>query len=191
MASQNIITTQVPSVLSVGTKTFNFKITSVANNGGWGRLDNNVVGLIAKNTSAESSVVNTLALSPLMADNMTTAHFRDFWQKNPFYVRRLNISCSNASYLPTNIKIITPNIFTGQLDQQNIEIAANITANQFQNSIVTLDTAIVVGRSSFIEIEGAGEIPAGNWLNMYMTISVFASLEEGLYSFISNDNTIE
>lgn len=189
MATQNLISTGVPAVFRAGTKTFTFAITGVANATGWGRLDPSVNGLIAPNTGASTDVTNTLKISPSMTTGNTINYFKQYWEKNPFYIRRLNIRTSDSAYLPTAIKILTPNIFTGNLEPQTIEVAPNIVSTQYQESIVTLETKILVGRNSWIEIEGT---PAtGVILNLDMTLSIHASLEEALYSFVTSDNAVE
>lgn len=191
MAVQNVISTGVPDIFKNGTKTFTFNIVKVANSEGWGRLDPNVNGLIAPNKGANNDTSNTLTMSRNMPDGSMIPYFKDFWSKNPFYVRGINLRLSEASFMPSAIIFCTPNIFTGNIDKVICETAPLLSSGQYQEGILNLQTNIVCGRQTYIEIESGATITAGVQLSIDLIIPVNSSLEEAMYSFVSSDNAIE
>ena len=166
---QNIIGQGLPSYLAVGTKTLSIAITAASTS--WGNLKNS--------TNALSSLGEAYCTT---SPYSTKAAVAEFWKNNAMYISKMNIRCSDATYLPTSIKFVTPNIFTGQDDVQVIDVSANIISMQYQQNIVTLNTDIMLGRSTYIDILGTAA--ANEVLTLDLTITHFASLEVGLQSFL-------
>ena len=168
MAEQNIIGQGLPGYLAVGTKTISITVT--ASSTSYGYLGNKVNGLSSLGDAYCS-------ISPC---NKTD--FQDFWAQNPMYISKMNIRCSDSTYMPTAIVFKTPNIFTGTTDSQIVDVSANMISTQFQSTIVTLNTDIMLGRSTTIDIQGTAA--ATKSVTLDLTISHFASLEVGLQSFL-------
>lgn len=173
MAGQNIIAQGLPGYLAVGTKTVSITLTVPANGTSYGTLKNNVSGMA-------SIGGDYCAMSPC-----SVADFQDFWKNNPMYISKMNIRCSDATYLPSAIKFITPNVFTGTNDIQMVDVSANLISTQFQQNIVTLNTDIMLGRTTYVSIEGA--TVATKVLTLDLTITHFSSLEQGLQSFLKGE----
>ena len=168
MADQNIIGQGLPGYLAVGTKTISITVT--ASSTSYGYLGNKVSGLSSLGDAYCS-------ISPC---NKTD--FQDFWAQNPMYISKMNIRCSDSTYMPTAIVFKTPNIFTGTTDSQIVDVSANMISTQFQSTIVTLNTDIMLGRSTTIDIQGTAA--ATKSVTLDLTISHFASLEVGLQYFL-------
>ncbi len=170
MADQNIIGQGLPGYLAVGTKTLSITVTVPTAGTSYGYLGNKVSGL--------SSLGDAYCtMSPC---NKTD--FQDFWQQNPMYISKMNIRCSDSTYMPSAIVFKTPNVFTGTTDSQIVDVSANMISTQFQSNIVTLNTDIMLGRMTTIDIQGT--TVATKSVTIDLTISHFASLEVGLQSFL-------
>lgn len=170
MAEQNIIGQGLPGYLAVGTKTLSITVTVPTAGTSYGYLGNKVSGLSSLGDAYCS-------ISPC---NKTD--FQDFWAQNPMYISKMNIRCSDSTYMPTAVVFKTPNIFTGTTDSQIVDVSANMISTQFQSNIVTLNTDIMLGRMTTIDIQGT--TVATKSVTLDLTISHFASLEVGLQSFL-------
>lgn len=170
MADQNIIGQGLPGYLAVGTKTLSITVTVPAAGTSYGYLGNEVSGM--------SSLGDTYCtMSPC-----SKTDFQKFWKQNPMYISKMNIRCSDSTYMPTAVVFKTPNIFTGTTDSQIVDVSANMISTQFQSNIVTLNTDIMLGRMTTIDIQGT--TVATKSVTLDLTISHFASLEVGLQSFL-------
>ena len=170
MAEQNIIGQGLPGYLAVGTKTLSITVTVPAAGTSYGYLGNEVSGM--------SSLGDAYCtMSPC-----SKTDFQKFWKQNPMYISKMNIRCSDSTYMPSAIVFKTPNIFTGTTDSQIVDVSANMISTQFQSNIVTLNTDIMLGRMTTIDIQGT--TVASKSVTIDLTISHFASLEVGLQSFL-------
>lgn len=107
--------------------------------------------------------------------------FRRFVQKNTIHISKLNIRATSASTLPTSILVLTPNIFTGQMDRQVLNVTADTTMYQQQNNIVTMNNVnLYVGRDSILRFEGAFSEASEVILNIDITIDRYLSIERAL-----------
>lgn len=170
---QNIIGQGMPSYLAAGTRTLSISLTVPAAGTTWGYLGATVSGM--------SSLGDAYCqMSPCSKTN-----FQKFWDHSPMYISKMNIRCSDATYLPTSIVFKTPNIFTGTDDSQIVDISANLISTQFQQNIVTLVSDIVLDPRTTIDIKGT--TAAGETLTIDFTISHYASLTVGLQSFLKGE----
>lgn len=170
MADQNIIGQGLPGYLAVGTKTLSITVTVPSAGTSYGYLGNEVSGM--------SSLGDAYCtMSPC-----SKTDFQKFWKQNPMYISKMNIRCSDSTYMPTAVVFKTPNIFTGTTDSQIVDVSANMISTQFQSNIVTLNTDIMLGRMTTIDIQGT--TVATKSVTLDLTISHFASLEVGLQSFL-------
>lgn len=107
--------------------------------------------------------------------------FRNFLQHNTAHVGKLNFRASKPETLPTSMLVLTPNIFTGQMDRQVLNITADTTMYQQQANIVTINTVdLYIGRDSIIRFAGAFEEGSSQTLNIDLTIDRYISVERAL-----------
>lgn len=106
--------------------------------------------------------------------------WNDFVQKNPIHIKKMNIRCSSAAYLPSQIIIKTPDTFAGQWVQQIIDVSAAKNAYQYQNDIVTVDCDVIIGRQSIVEFSGIFSAATAPTLYVDLTVDYYMSLEKGL-----------
>lgn len=107
--------------------------------------------------------------------------FRNFLQHNTAHISKLNFRAPSATTLPTSMLILTPNIFTGQMDRQVLNITADTTMYQQQANIVTINTVdLYIGRDSIIRFDGAFTENAQQVLNIDVTIDRYISVERAL-----------
>ena len=171
--AQNIIGQGLPGYLAVGTKTLSITVTVPSAGTSYGYLGNEVSGM--------SSLGDAYCtMSPC-----SKTDFQHFWKQNPMYVSKMNIRCSDSTYMPTAIVFKTPNVFTGTTDSQIVDVSANMISTQFQSNIVTLNTDIMLGRMTTIDIQGT--TVATKSVTIDLTITHFASLEVGLQSFLKGE----
>lgn len=108
--------------------------------------------------------------------------FRNFIQRNPVHITKMNVRASSLGVMPTNITILTPNIFTGQFDRQVINVTADTTMYQNQSNIVTIGGLdVFISRDSVIEFGGSFSEANAPTLNIDITIDKYLSLEKSLY----------
>lgn len=170
---QNIIGQGLPGYLAVGTKTVSITVTGKSGSTIWGTIGNNITGM--------SSLGDAYCtMSPC-----NKSYFQRWWEQNPFYISKMNIRVSDATYMPSAIKFQTQNVFTGTADVQIVDVSANLISMQYQNNIVTLNCDIMCGRMTDIVIEGTAA--EDEVLTLDLTITHFASLEVGLQSFLKGE----
>ena len=177
-------------------------VTSSTNTVGWQKINFGFLGLMAAcDYSADTfspydvtpSVANDSDLNgswyaPMDPDTNSNArqarvyNFLNFVHDNPVHVKAINLRASSDAVIPTQVIIKTPNIFTGQLDRQVIDIASKKTAYQYQNSIITIsDVDFYICRNSIIEFTGAfSAASATTSLFVDLVIDLYLSLEKGL-----------
>lgn len=111
---------------------------------------------------------NPLSVSPAVQDTIyldknnqltgmkaAIVAFHNFITDNPVHVKRVNIRVGNVVVMPSQLIILTPNIFTGIMSRQLIDISAQRNAYQYQNDIITLDNLdLVIGRNSIVRFAG-------------------------------------
>lgn len=104
-----------------------------------------------------------------------------FIAKNPIHCRKMNVRANSAGLLPTSIEIQTPNIFTGQMDRQIINVTADSNMYQNQGNIVTIDCDFFLCRESVI-VFNVGSIASSTQynLNIDFTFDKYISLEKAL-----------
>lgn len=178
MALDNFLASRVPLYMTAGTKTITLKLSSQTS--AWGTIvprtiANGTPGIIAGISpqlfTGENGVANSVAA------------FGQWWEANPFVVKKLNIRCTNALDLPTQISFKTNDIFSGNVQNQIVDVSAAFQSTQFQNSIVTVpNLEVLVGRNTSIEIAGTPTGTSGTPAVMYIdiTIGYFISLEFAL-----------
>ncbi len=105
--------------------------------------------------------------------------FLDFLQKNPVHVSKINFRAGNQNALPTELIVLNPNVFTGQMDRQVVNVTANITADQFQSGVITVSCDLILSRMSIINFGGV-TVTANDFLDMDLTIDAYLSLEKAL-----------
>ena len=171
--AQNIIGQGLPGYLAVGTKTLSITVTVPSAGTSYGYLGNEVSGM-------SSLGGDYCTMSPC-----SKTDFQKFWKQNPMYISKMNIRCSDSTYMPTAIVFKTPNVFTGTTDSQIVDVSANMISTQFQSNIVTLNTDIMLGRMTTIDIQGT--TVATKSVTLDLTITHFASLEVGLQSFLKGE----
>lgn len=179
-------------------------ITSSTNTVGWDKINFGFVGVSAATMGLLSplnvtpSVANTDDLfglwnSPADTDggpqsdaNLRQArvyNFLNFVHDNPVHVKAMNLRAANEQVLPQQIIIKTPNIFTGQLDRQIVDVASKKTAYQYQNGIITItDCDFYLCRNSIIEFTGAFSVATASAGAFFidLVIDLYLSLEKGL-----------
>lgn len=111
---------------------------------------------------------NPLSVSPAVQDTINLSGnnqltgmkaaiqaFHNFITDNPVHVKKVNIRVGNVAVMPSQLIILTPNIFTGIMSRQLIDISAQRNAYQYQNDIITLDNLdLVIGRNSIVRFAG-------------------------------------
>ena len=166
--ANDLLATKMPLYLSAGTK----KIT---------------VGVTSSSTSPypygsfSAAVANTgiTSVSPYAGVDLSTgiANFKAWWLCNPFYVTRLNVRATATANLPSQVIVETPDIFSGNIQTQIIDIGANFVSTQYQSAIVTIDNLeLFVARTSTIKVVGSTS-SASQVLYLDFTIRAFISLE--------------
>lgn len=166
--ANDLLTSRVPLYLSAGTK----KIT---------------IGVTSSSTSPypygsfSAAVADTgiTSVSPFAGADLSAgiANFKAWWMSNCFFVKRLNIRATATANLPSQIIIETPDIFSGNLQTQIIDVGANFVSTQYQSAIVTIDNLeLFVSRNSTIKVVGTTS-SASQVLYLDFTIAAFISLE--------------
>lgn len=119
-------------------------------------------------------------------------NFLNFVHDNPVHVKSINLRASSDGVMPMQVIVKTPNIFTGQLDRQVIDVASKKTAYQYQNSIITIsDVDFYLCRNSVIEFSGAFSAAAASTsLFVDLVIDTYLSLEKGLTENVTLLNTV-
>lgn len=126
--------------------------------------------------------VADIAGSTLSAAAFRVAIFKDFIDKNPAHITRMNIRAADMSALPQNVTIFTPNVFSGQYDKQIINVTADANMYQNQSSIITVSVDAFISRNCIIEFGGQFANPsAAKDLYVDVTFDKYLSLEKSLY----------
>lgn len=185
----NAITLQIAPTFNTsdgGTKTYL----------GWGDIIiNPAVAAAQSNDDGLMGVTPSVEFTPRVIGGAGTAvggvsFFRNFLQKNTAHVVKMNVRASAATVLPTSIVILSPNMWTGQLDRQVVNVTADTTMYQQQDNIVTITGLdVYIGRMSIIRFEGAFSESATPTLNIDVTIDRYISVEKALAENIENLNT--
>lgn len=176
---QDIIGTGMASVLATGSKTISLNITLKSTNTNYGYLSSDIDGL----TSLVNGTGADITISPNNGSNDDSLkQFARWWRSRAFYITRINLRATAAT-LPSSIVFKTYNPFTGQYDNQIIDVAANIVSTQYQSGIVTLATNVYVDPTTLIQFNGT--VATLSSLGVDLTISHFASLTKGLEDFMT------
>lgn len=164
----DLLTTKMPLYLSAGTRKITFGVTSSSTSPyPYGSF------------SAAVADTGLTSVSPFAGGELSAgiANFKAWWMSNPFLITRLNIRATSAANLPSQVVIETPDIFSGNIQTQIIDIGANFVSTQYQSAIVTIDNLeVFVGRNSTIKVVGATSA-ASQILYIDATIRAFISLE--------------
>lgn len=132
--------------------------------------------------------------------------FLNFVKHNPIHIKKINLRATDGNTLPSQIVILTPNVFTGVMDRQIVDVSSRKNAYQYQNDIITLDDLdLYVGRDSIIRFTSA--FTRVNWqtgdpgtqqeytnrssapLYVDITVDYYISLEKGLVNNVQLMNT--
>lgn len=118
-------------------------------------------------------------------------NFIDFVRQNPIHINKINIRATDASMIPVQILVETPNIFDGDAGRQIIDVSSQKTAYQYQNNIVTIEnTDLFIGRNSNIKFNGAFSMSAEEFYARPVYIDWFVdyylSLEKALFVNMKN-----
>lgn len=168
MESNGLLATKMPLYLSAGTRKITIGVTSAASD-----------TYAYPSFSAAVADTGITSVSPYAGANASAgiANFKAWWLNNPFVVTRLNIRATSAANLPTQIIVTTPDPFSGNMQNQIVDIGANKVSTQFQDTIVTVDNLeLFVSRNSTIQVVG-NSTTASQLLFIDMTIRAFISLE--------------
>ena len=144
MGLNNFLASKVPLYMTAGTKTITLKLQSNSNE--WGTVN---PALLASGTAGIVAGISPQSYSGTEGGIQSLAAFGAWWQQNPFIVKKLNIRATTALDLPTQIIFQTVDIFSGNIQNQIVDVSAAFQSTQFQNSIVTIpNLEIFVGRST-------------------------------------------
>lgn len=119
--------------------------------------------------------------TPPTTAEMAIYRFLDFISKNPAHVTRLNFRASKMSVIPTQITVCTPNMFSGQVEKQTLNVTAASNMYQNQSDMVTVDCDMYLGRNSFLEFNAAFSEATAPTLNIDVKIDCYLSLEKSIY----------
>lgn len=170
MALKDFVATKMPLYLSAGTKKITLGVASSSSSPyAYPTISNDGNGLTIISPYTGGSV------------DAGVANFKKWWSQNPFLITEMNIRASAQATLPSQIIVETPDIYSGNIQTQIIDIGANFNANQYQNNIVTItNLCIFVGRNSVIR--PVGNATSSTAVNLYLdcTIRCHISLELAL-----------
>lgn len=127
---------------------------------------------------------------------MRVASFINFIEENPVHVKAINLRAEVDTVLPSQIIVKTPNLYSGQMDRQVIDVASRKTAYQYQNGIITIsDLDLFVCRNSVIIFNGSFtvsetyitdmELFGAKSLYVDLVIDYYISLERGLVNNVA------
>ena len=163
---------------------------------GWGDIMINPAVFDAQNSDdGLQGVTPSVEFTPRLVNGNGTAvggvkFFRNFLQKNTVHIVKMNVRASAATVLPTSIVILSPNMWTGQMDRQVVNVTADTTMYQQQDNIVTITGLdVYIGRMSIIRFEGTFAESATPTLNIDVTIDRYISVEKALAENIENLST--
>lgn len=109
-----------------------------------------------------------------------TDFFLSFVGRNPIHVKKMNVRAPKSQLLPSAIEIKTPNVFTGQMDRQIINVTADSNMYQNQSNIVTLNCDVYLCRESIVEFSVAFSEATDQTLYLDITFDKYLSLEKAL-----------
>lgn len=139
----------------------------------------NLDGLLSISPMIDFSAKGTDTTKDAPADGVEI--FRNFMQENTCHISKMNFRATAAETLPTSVLILTPNVFTGQLDRQVLNVTADTTMYQQQSNIVTMNNVdVYIGRNSIIRFAGAFDRATAQVLNIDITIDKYISVERAL-----------
>jgi hypothetical protein len=178
-------------IISEGTRTLTIGLEqSAATNNGiydWANIkdDKTVYGLRGNHINLISPQmsfpVNSVTGAPTQ-QNLNDYELATFVRENPMHIVKLNVR-SISGALPSQIVILTPNIATGTIDKQIIDVTANKSAYQQQTDIITIDGLdIYLSRESYLQLLS---VPAASNIQLDVTYDNYISLEKGLATFMS------
>lgn len=134
--------------------------------------------------SAVTPSVTTLpdanVATPLNETQQAIYNFLNFLALNPAHISRLNFRASALAYVPTQLTICTPNLFTGQVEKQVINVTAAANMYQNQSDIITIDCDAYLCRNSYIQFNAAFSTATAPTLNVDVKIDAYLSLEKAI-----------
>ena len=168
MAYNDLLATKMPLYLSAGTRKLTLTVTAASSD-------------TYAYPSFNASVADTglTAVSPYAGASSTAgvANFKAWWLNNPFLITRLNVRAYDKASMPGQVIVETPDVFSGNMQNQIIDLGANTVSTQFQDAIVTVDNLeLFVSRNSTIKVMGNASA-ASKLLYLDVTIQAFISLE--------------
>lgn len=184
----NTITMQAAPITSstntIGWKKVNFGFSGVLACMNGVLSPYNVTPSVTNGDDIFDAVINPIDPDTPEYDRVSRVYnFLNFVHDNPVHVKAVNLRAANEQVLPQQIIIKTPNIFTGQLDRQIIDVASKKTAYQYQNGIITItDCDFYLCRNSIIEFTGAFSVATASAGAFFidLVIDLYLSLEKGL-----------
>lgn len=170
MALKDFVATKTPLWLSAGTKKITLGVASAT------------TGSYPYPTIANDADGLTI-ISPYTGGSVDAgvSNFKKWWSQNPFLITAINVRAASQAALPSQIIIETPDIYSGNINTQIVDIGANFNANQYQTNIVTIENlCLFVGRNS--TIRPVGNATSSTSVNLYLDITIrcFISLELAL-----------
>lgn len=118
--------------------------------------------------------------SPDGALVLPTTFFACFLGNNPIHVTKMNVRAVKGSLLPSAIEIKTPQIFSGQMDRQIINVTADSNMYQNQSNIVTINCDVYLCRQSIMEFNAVFAEANPQMLYIDITFDKYLSLEKAL-----------
>lgn len=182
---------------------FNPALTYLNLSGGIDTTPYNVTPSVSEIADAISAITATILPNDAKGERrFRVACFLDFVNENPVHVKKINLRADVATVLPQQIIIKTPNIYTGQMDRQVIDIASKKTAYQYQNDIITIDNVdIFLCRNSLVTFNGSYSVSDTYQTDMELygckpmfidwIIDYYLSLERGLVQNVNLLNTAD
>lgn len=103
-----------------------------------------------------------------------------FLRNNPIHAKRMNVRAGKAGLLPSSIEILTPNVFSGVMDRQIVNVTADSNMYQNQANIVTLDCDVYICRESIIIFNADFNEASATPLAIDVTFDKYLSVEKAL-----------
>lgn len=142
--------------------------TDIANSG--------IAAVTPSVTNLPDANINT----PLSDTQQAIYNFLNFLALNPAHISRLNFRASALAFVPTQLTICTPNLFTGQVEKQVINVTAASNMYQNQTDIITIDCDAYLCRNSYLQFTAAFSTNVQPTLNIDVRIDAYLSLEKAI-----------